>query len=62
MNKKIKVVITTTMEMTREQYESDKVQDVLKSINNGEIKRDMNDAKAVDKITITYWTNAKQVE
>lgn len=56
----IKVVITTTMYMTPEQYQSDKVQEVLESINNGEMKKELNENKVVEKVTITYWTDAKQ--
>ena len=59
MNQKIKVVITTSMEMTRKQYESEEVQEVLKDINSGEMKRELTKNNVVDKVTITYWTNAK---
>lgn len=56
----IKVVITTTMYMTPEQYQSDKVQEVLKSINSGEMKKELNKSKVVEKVTVSYWTDAKQ--
>lgn len=56
---KIKVIITLTMEMTKEQYESNDIQDVLQSINNGEMQRDLIQNNKIDKVTATYTTNAK---
>lgn len=56
----IKVVITTTMYMTPEQFKLDKVQEVLDSINSGEAQRELNTPKVLEKVTMSYWTDAKQ--
>lgn len=48
------------MHMTPEQYQSNKVQELLESINTGEMKRELNESKVVEKVTISYWTDAKQ--
>lgn len=45
--------------MTPAQYESEQVQQLLSSINSGELKRELNKEKVVKKATVTYWTNAK---
>lgn len=50
----------TSPYLTPEQYQSDKIQEVLESINNGEMKKELNENKVVEKVTVTYWTDAKQ--
>lgn len=59
----VKVVITTTLHMTPEQFKSDKVQELLNDIKSGKAKRELNEGrrgeKNVEKITMSYWTDAK---
>jgi hypothetical protein len=51
------------MQMSREQYESDEIQELINDIKSGkgqrELERDNENKKRVNHITMTYWTDAK---